>query len=101
MSTVATTRRDLALIQGWVMVPVTWQQITVGDTILGNDGETRYVVSIQKHFETAIVRVAHGGATQVGEKRLDEPVHVLEDSTGHRLAEHRGDPAVYRRKGHS
>lgn len=99
-----TTRRDLKVLRGFVFVPVTWQQITVGDTIIApgaGDAQTRYVVAIEKHYATALVTVMHGATRQVAEKPLDEAVHVLDDATGSRLATHEGGITVRTKKGQS
>lgn len=99
MSALETTRRDLALLKGWAFVPVTWDRITPNDTILGSDGRTRHVLAVERHFETAMVSVMLGAERQCGEKRLDEPVHVLESEAGFRRAEHEGaDPVRYRKR---
>lgn len=99
MTALETTRRDLALLEGWCFCPTTWERITPNDTIMGADGRTRHILQVERHFETAIVSAMLGAERQVGEKRLDDPVLVLQGPTGHRLEEHRGaDPVRYRKR---
>lgn len=97
MSAVESTRRDLPVQRDWVMVPVGWSRITPGDVVLsGRDGLTWHVVGIERHYATALVRLSHGTRQEVAEVGLDDPVHVLDDSTGQRYTEHMAGAAVYR-----
>lgn len=99
MSALETTRRDLPLLEGWCFCPTTWERIMPGDVIMGSDGRPRYVVGVERHFETAMVSAMRGAERQCGEKRLDEPVRVLQGPTGDRLAEHCGaEPVRYRKR---
>jgi hypothetical protein len=102
MTGVESTRRDLALIKGYAFVPVEWQSITAADNVLSaRDGMTWHVVSIEKHYATAMVRLVSGKRERVVEVGLADPVHVLDHSTGARHEDHVGGDVVRQRKGRS
>ena len=95
MTAFETTRRDLAMVPDWAMVPVSWQSVTAGDAVLsGVDGLVWHVVRISKHYATAIVSLAHAGREHVAEVDLDAAVHVLENSTGFRRSQYSGTEPV-------
>lgn len=102
MSLAATTRRDWPVLRGWCCVPVSWAQVMGGDTFLGPKGTTWHVRKVEQAGDDVRVTACQAETEVTVSKPRDEPVHVLEPSTGVRLAEHLGGvPAVRTKKGQS
>jgi len=99
VTTLDTTRRDLVVLRGFVYVPVTWNQVMAQDNFLAPGGMSWHVRAVEREADDVIVHAVCGALEATVRKQRDEPVHVLEPSTGARLAEHLGGtPAVRDRR---
>lgn len=99
MTVFDTTRRDLPGSYGWAFIPVNWDAITVGDTVLWREGLVWQVVNVEKHYATAMVRLKHAAREGVVEVTLGEAVLVLQDETAWRRTEFEGGTPVRQRPG--
>lgn len=101
MTVFDTTRRDLAAVYDWAFIPMNWDKVTEGDTVLsGKDGMTWQVAGPpDKQHDVVTVRLQSGRREWVGDVPRYDGVHVLEDPTGWRRTEYEGGTPVRQRKG--